>query len=190
MEFEVLLLAVSFIGFTAADIIKSEGKTRKIFARTDIILAGVFLLGLIYAFIDAGIVDRDREKYEIDGKSLLGGSISYKGETDDFYLFYESAFLSSGTDIAVPKKSVYLPATAKLFDNLLIYRKKGTEPISYSKTISIDSREYCLYDNAVKIRPDLTWELVIIGFFDLLILYAFNAVIFVIVLVQRKKETV
>lgn len=187
MELTALLLAVSFIGFTAADIVKSEGKTRKIFARTDIILAGVFLLGLIYAFIDAGIVDRDREKYEINGSSLFGG-ISYKGETDDFYLLYERAFLSSGTDIAVPKEAVYLPATAKLSDNLLIYSKKGTEPISYSKTISIDSREYCLYDSAVKIRPDLTWDLIVIGFFDLLILYSFNAVIFVIVLVQRKKE--
>ncbi len=189
MELTALLLAVSFVVFTAADIVKSEGKTRKVFIIVDIILIGIFAGFMICCHIYVTNIDRDREKYEINGSSLFGG-ISYKGETDDFYLLYERAFLSSGTDIAVPKEAVYLPATAKLSDNLLIYSKKGTEPISYSKTISIDSKEYCLCDSAVKIRPDLTWELVIIGFFDLLILYSFNALIFVIVLVQRKKETV
>lgn len=159
-----ILLLISLIGFSAYNITNSTNGHKKIIAIFNAIFLLILLLILLLAYIERNIVDRDGEKYQINGDSFFS-ALHYVDTKNGRHEFSESAFLS-------PSIKVYVYENVKL-------------PLITRSRLNTKVRIYYLNGNAVKICPNFTDWYIEIFLIDFFVLYVFNFINFFIVLGKK-----
>ena len=124
----------------------------------------------------------------VNNNILSGGffkSIRYTGESGGYSLFHESNFMT-GLEYAVPKSCCDIPVAAKFTGN--VYIVYTGDIVLYKNMVTIGSKSYNLLDSVVEVIPDTSTIRIIVLIFTLIAAAVLNIVLFIIVLVQIKKD--
>jgi len=182
--FWLIIGLIVLIATVLFNIIKAKGGAKLVTRIGNSILLALFAGIMILSKAEEARIN----DLSVNNNILSGGffkSIRYTGESGGYSLFHESNFMT-GEEFAIPKSCCDIPVAAKFTGNVyLIYTG---DIVLYKNMVTIDSKSYNLLDSVVEVLPDTTNIRIIAFILALITAAGLNIVIFIIVLVQIKKE--
>ncbi len=181
----IIILIVSVIIFSIFNFLKAGGKTKKLLLIVNVTLYSIIALSLIFDFADNKITAKNSETYEIYHGGILS-SLNYKEAQGDYYIIQYGRLMSTEY-IAVSKENIDIPWLSKIYSPIKVYCGKNADLYS-SEKIEINSESYNSGNDIIKIVPDYSNMLIMIGLIDFMILFIFNTAVFFNVISHSNKE--
>ena len=175
----LIVICAVFIGMTPFILFMAKGKIKQNLKIAYIVTYSVLCLMLVL-FLANSIY----EKKLADRYGTAEGGIDYESTISGYHLFYKSAFLDGGLNIAVPA-TVDIPSISKYYRSVKFYRHSSD---NYDGVVEINGEEYYLAVNIGKIAPDFFDPIVMVSALDVLIILLTNISGCIIVLAVRRKD--
>ncbi len=175
----IILLAVMLF-----NIIKATAGAKFVTGIGNAVLLSLFAGIMVLSNAEEARINDLSVNYNIIGGGFFR-SVRYTGESGDYSLFHESNFMTR-EDFAVPKSSCEVPAQAKLTGN--VYIVYTGDIVLYKNMVTVGSESYNLLDSVVEVIPDTSNIRLIVLILTFVAAVGLNIVMFIIVLVQIKKD--